>query len=295
MKAALTAAAVAFAFASAAHAQSPQARNPDPLSSLSAKFDAAGSLDGWREHAVDGWVPKWRQPRVENGHLVLEPTSSGWFEENQAGHLYRVVNGDFIVTTRIKVEGTRAALPQTEFSLAGLFIRAPRDLPNAGAWTPGRENWMFFSVGTASPAGQPQYELKTTTNSLSTLMITPAQPGWVELRIARHGELFTLLHRPDGQRDWSVLNQFIRPDLPHTLNVGLTAYADYGSVAPTYPNYNVYNTQGAPTQNADLVARVDWIRFRTPATGRFPIANIDTPATFGHPVIDARRTDLMAD
>lgn len=290
MKTIIAAGAAALVLASAA-----QAQPADPLRGLSSTFDNAAALQGWQEHAVNGWVSKWQPPRVENGHLILQPTSSGWFEENQAGHLYRMVSGDFIVTTRIRVEGTRAALPQTEFSLAGLFIRAPRDLPNAGAWSPGRENWLFFSVGTASPAGQPQYEIKTTTNSLSTLMITPAQTGWVELRIARHGELFTLLHRPEGQREWRVLNQFIRPDLPHTLNVGLTAYADYGSVAPTYPNYNIYNTQGAPRQNADLIARVDWIRFRTPATGRFPIANIDTPATFGRPVIDARRADLLAD
>lgn len=282
--------------AAAALIASPALAQPaDELRALSTSFDTTAALKPWREHAVEGWAPKWAPPRAEGGHLVLQPTSSGWFEENQAGHLYRTVSGDFIVTTRLRVEGTRAPTPQTEFSLAGLFIRAPRDLPNATSWSPGRENWLFFSVGTASPAGQPQYEIKTTTNSLSTLMITPAQTGWVELRIARHGELFTLLHKPDGAREWRVLNQFIRPDLPQTLNVGLTAYADYGSVAPTYPNYNVYNTQGAPTQNADLIARVHWITFRRPTTGRFPIANIDTPATFGRAVIDARRADVMAD
>lgn len=122
----------------------------------------------------------------------------------------------------------------------------------------------------------------------------PAEAGWVELRLARSGELFTLLHRPAGEAGWAVLDQMIRPDLPEVVNVGLTAYADYGSVAPTYPNFQLYNTQGGGSGNADLIAHVDWIRFRRPATVRFPIANIDTPAAAGRELIEARRRDLLS-
>jgi len=263
----------------------------DDLSGLSTDFDSAESLQGWFEHLPEGFTRKWQEPRIDDGKLVLQPVSSGWFEDNQAGHLYHQVTGDFIATTRIEVVGTNADLPQTSFSLAGLFIRAPREVSAAG-WTPGQENWLFFSVGTAAPAGEPHYELKTTTNSLSTLQILPAQTGPVDLRIARHGEIFTLLARPEGQ-DWAVVEQIIRPDLPLVLNVGLTAYADYDSVAPTYPNYQQYNTQGAPTQNADLIAYVDSFHLRRPATGRLPIANIDAPAFLD--VIAERRADVLAD
>jgi hypothetical protein len=72
---------------------------------------------------------------------VLRPKSSGWFEDNTAGHLYREVTGDFIVTTRIKVEGTRVPVPQRSFSLAGLFIRKPHTVTQEG-WTPKQENWL---------------------------------------------------------------------------------------------------------------------------------------------------------
>ena len=266
---------------------------PDDLTGLSTGFDRPAALDAWREHEPDGFTPKWAAPRVEGGKLVLRPVSSGWFEDNQAGHLYRPVTGDFIVTAALEVRGTTAALPQTEFSLAGIFVRAPHEVA-ADSWKPGEENWLFLSVGTASPAGEPQYEIKTTTNSLSTLSILPAARGPTELRIARHGELFTLMVRPEGE-DWRVLHQYIRPDLPETLNVGLTAYADYGSVAPTYPDYRLYNTKGAPTQNADLIAYVDRIDFRRPVTSRFPIANIDAPASFGADQIALRKADLMKD
>ncbi|MEO1144863.1 MAG: hypothetical protein AAFY26_04575 [Cyanobacteria bacterium J06638_22] len=265
----------------------------DDLSSLSTRFDRPDALQGWQEFQVSGWVPKWEPPRIENSQLVLEPRSSGWFEDNTAGHLYREVTGDFIVTTRIKVEGTSTPTPQRSFSLAGLFIREPRTIV-AESWMPGNENWLFFSVGTAFPAGRPQFEMKSTYNSLSTLKIADSQEGWTRLRIARSGELFTLLSQEEGSDEWQILDQFIRPDLPETLNVGLTAYADWDSMAPDYPNYQQYNEQGASTQNPDLIAYVESIDFRRPTTPRFPIATLDPSVSFDPQLSEARMSDLMA-
>jgi hypothetical protein len=273
-------------------AQSPAVTSD--LRSLSTRFDRPESLQGWQQFQVKGWVPKWETPKVEGSRLVLQPKSSGWFEDNTAGHLYREVTGDFIVTTRMKVEGTRTPVPQRSFSLAGLFVREPRTLTQA-TWKLKQENWLFFSVGTAFPAGRSQFEIKSTYNSLSTLKISDAKEGWVRLRIARSGELFTLLYQEDGSRQWNVLDQFIRPDLPATLNVGLTAYADYDSVAPIYPDYKRYNEQGAPTQNADLIAYVESIDFRRPSTPRFPIATLDPSVSFDPKVSETRMKELMAD
>lgn len=270
----------------------PQAE--DDLRLLSTQFDQATVLQNWQEFRVEGWVPKWEPPSIEDGRLVLTPLSSGWFEDNTAGHLYREVTGDFIVTTRIKVEGTESPTPQTSFSLAGLFIRAPRTL-TATSWEPQQENWLFFSTGTASPAGQRQFEIKTTYNSLSTLKISDAPDGWVRLRIGRSGELFTLLYQAEGSNEWQVLDQFIRPDLPKTLNVGLTAYSDWDSLSPDYPNYQAYNEQGASTQNADLVAYVESIDFRRPSTPRFPIATLDPAVSLDPQLSETRMQELMAD
>lgn len=264
----------------------------DDIASLSSDFETANDLQAWSDHGPEGFSRKWQNPKIENGHLVLEPISGGWFEELHGGHLYRRVEGDFIVTTRINVRGTKADLPQTLFSLAGLFIREPRTF-TAASWAPGRENWLFFSIGTSAPAGTAQFEIKTTTNSISTLKIKPSPTGWVELRVARHAELFTLLHRADGQSDWTIIDQIIRPDLPQILNVGLTAYSDWGSVQPIYPDMMRVNTKGTPENNADLIARVDWIRYRRPIVGRIAIANIDAPAFVD--AITKRREDLLSD
>lgn len=269
------------------------------ITGLSTVFNSPAAMQGWSQHVVPGFSEKWRAPRIEQDRLVLEPTSSGWFEDMQAGHLYRAIEGNFIVTTRLRVEGTRAQLPQTLFSLAGIFIRVPREGLTAANWQPGRENWMFFSLGTAFPAGTPQFEIKTTTNSLSTLKISSAAPVYadgqtrdVELRIARQGELFSLLYRIDGQSEFTLLDQFIRPDMPQRLNVGVTAYADWGSAAPIYPDFPRYNTS-APAMNGDLIARIERIDFRRPTVDRFPVASFDVSSSFMPEVSQRRIDDLI--
>jgi hypothetical protein len=269
------------------------------ITTLSTRFDRPEALQGWSQHVVPGFSEKWRAPRIENGRLVLEPSSSGWFEDMQAGHLYRTIEGNFVVTARLRVEGTKAQLPQTLFSLAGIFIRVPREGLTAATWQPGRENWLFFSLGTAFPAGTPQFEIKSTYNSLSTLKISSAAPIYaggqtrdVELRIARQGELFSLLYRIDNQSEFTLLDQFMRPDLPQRLNVGLTAYADWGSAAPLYPDFPRYNTE-APAMNGDLIARVELIDFRRPTVDRFPVASFDVSSSFMPEVSQQRIDDLI--
>lgn len=211
-------------------------------------------------------------------------------------HPYREVTGNFIVTTKLRVTDTTAAVPQTAFSLAGLFVRSPRPGLTAANWQPGRENWLFLSVGSASPAGTSQFEIKSTTNSLSSLRFSPAPQGWITLRIARHGELFTLLSRADGAAEWTVLEQFIRPDLPETLQVGITAYADWESVAPIYPNFKRINEEGATTQNADLKAEFASLTFRRAQAPRVPIFALEVPAgAFGEALIKQRISEILAD
>lgn len=239
------------------------------------RFDRPEVLQHWQQLRPAGWVDKWASVGIEQGHLVIRPKSSGWFEDNYGGFLYQDVAGDFTVTTRINVVGTTGATPQTAFSLAGLFIRKPR-LFTAQTWQAGGENWLFFSTGTADQAGTPQFETKSTFQSVSTLKTYQSRPGWMELRIVRLGEIMTLLYRYDGELSFSQLDQFIRPDLPQTLQVGITAYSDWPSVEKVYPDYERYNKHGAPDENADLIAHVEWIKFRRPTVARIAIANSPT-------------------
>lgn len=220
-------------------------------------FSSSQELQSWQQLNVKGWVEKFRKLEVKEGSLIIEPKAAGWFEDMIGGHVYREVSGDFMITTRLNVTGTNSTLPQTEFSLAGLMVRAPRDL-TAENWQRGKENWMFLSVGTATPAGTPQLEIKTTQNSQSVLKIMNDEPGPQELRIVRSTNIFYLLQRPVGG-EWKIVDEFIRPDLPQKLWVGVTAYADWGSSAKIYPDFETNNVQGAPTDNADLRAAFDFV------------------------------------
>ncbi len=235
------------------------------------KFESEKSLEQWKSLEISGWASKWRTAKISNGNFVIQPKSSGWFEDNYGGFLYHEVTGDFIVSTRIKVEGNGVPTPETSFSLAGLFIRKPRDF-SAESWRPGQENWLFFSTGCATESGKPQFEIKSTYQSTSTLKIFPSKQGWMDLRIVRLGEIFSLLYRYDGA-EWTLLDQFIRPDFPMTLQVGITAYADWNSVAAVYPDYASYNKNGAPKDQADLTATFDSFSIRRPNVKKdLPIA-----------------------
>lgn len=235
-------------------------------------FSSSKSLSNWTSLEIEGWESKIRKLTVENDQLVIEPTSSGWFEDNFAGYFYQEYNGNFELSTKVKVEGTTDNLPQTAFSLAGLFVRVPREL-KASQWERGKENWMFFSIGSATEPGKSQFEIKSTYNSQSTLKIYPAKEKWVELKIVRVSEVFTLLYKFEDE-EWVLLDQFIRPDLPETLQLGVTAYADWPSVAEVYPNYEEYNTNGTPEDHGDLVAYFDYIEITpTPVKKELPIAN----------------------
>lgn len=237
-------------------------------------FLSAESLLEWKRLTVEGWSEKWKRCEIdeEKGVLVIEPKSAGWFEDNFGQLLYKEVDGDFIVTTRVKVEGTADDKElKTIFSLAGLFIRSPRSFTKE-TWRPGQENWLFFSTGSATEAGSPQFEIKTTYQSTSTLRIYPAKHGWINLRIIRLREVFTLLYKFE-HGEWQYLDQFIRPDLPDHLQVGLTAYADWSSSAEIYPDYRLNNESGAPKEEADLIAYFDYFSIREPkVTMDLPIA-----------------------
>lgn len=94
----------------------------------------------------------------------------------------------------------------------------------------------------------------------------------MNLRIVRLGEIFTLLYKYDDG-EWAMLDQFIRPDFPTTLQVGITAYADWTSVAETYPDYIKYNKIGAPVDKSDLTTRVESFSIRKPEVKKeLPIA-----------------------
>lgn len=287
---------------------------PDDLAPLSDEFDDPDTLTNWlRNETVEGWGgSKLEQYDIDTtaaGHLRLMPYSSSWYEDFTGAYVYKEVTGDFVLTTRLDVTNRAGTgRPNSDFSLAGLMVRAPRGLTNAAPspdpgpatmlpwpppaegqpnhyttpWQPDTENYLFLSfgfgsAGMASPdGGNPNrwhYEVKTTTNGVSTLYPrthgVPENEPVAMLQMVRRGSTFLLLRR-HGEGPWIVENRFERPDLPNTLQIGLTTYTDWNTVAAgwdySHPQIPFHQNRivNAGVGNPDLVADVDFVRIRRP-------------------------------
>lgn len=180
---------------------------------------------------------------IINGSLQLTPQSQTlWFNAIQTGAMVsKTISGNFVASTSVQVRRrTNANLaPNQTVELAGLMVRN-RDTS--------LENYVFIVLG--FDENDLSVEVKTTTNDVSSYVGPSRSSSDGELRICRIGENFYLyLKGNDGV--WIAQNHpttgnpvFIRSDLPNSLEVGLTVYAN----------------QGTP----DVSARFDYIRFFRP-------------------------------
>lgn len=255
-------------FCIAANAQPIRMTGPEkPLDSLNDEFKDAAGLASWQQwHTTEGQPDKWKTLSVKNDVLQLQPHASGWYGDYQAPFLYKMVEGNFDVRTKIKVTGINDALPQTEWSLAGLMVRQPAK-PGV-AWEPRQENWLFLTTGIAEPKGSPVVEAKSTNNSVSNLKLRPAKEGWVELRIVRVQASFILMYRYDGE-EWTVVDRLYRPLMPFQLQVGINAYSGWNVLpANVKANPTVHNASVLKDIPVDMAVQVDYMRFTRPSLNR---------------------------
>jgi hypothetical protein len=253
---------------------------PDPILVLSDEFDD-GVLEGWqRVKDAETWPNDQLEALDEGstraGWLTMIPHTTSWYEDYRGPLLFKEVTGDFVMTTRVHASnraGTGA--PAREYSLAGIMVRAPRDI-TPDTWQPGGEKYSFLSIGSANAPGTFQYEVKTTSNEdefgpYSLLQITNSDCncGDAIIQTARIGTVILQIAKTESG-PWRVVNRYRRPDLPQTVQVGLVAYTDWPNVAimpPTVHNSTtiteVYGQPGVPTQ-PDLRAQFDYARFLTP-------------------------------
>jgi hypothetical protein len=250
------------------------------------------------------------------GQLTLEPFSSGWWEDFRAELTYKEITGDLIATTLVYPRnrgGTGApgssngGALETEYSLAGLMLRAPRRDVEASnsTWVRGREAYVFLSMGAADLPGSYQFEDKTTraalageTHSVSVRLITNAAGGVnaAYLRLVRVGAHVLLLVQPvgGGSPGWQVLRRFHRPDLPGRLQLGFVAYTDWATMRfCSYEHHNLnllsQSCDGVPQPaDPDLNARFEFLRLQRP---QLPPALIGADLSNPAAVSDA---DLLA-
>ncbi len=277
----------------------------DPLVLLGDEFDTSATASDWQLlHEVEGWnaskLEAWDIDGTTPDHLRFLPTTGTWYQDRIGPAFFKSVTGDFVVTVRLDVgrRNGQPGRPSSDFSLAGILVRAPRavsaaaPVPDPGPgivlpvpapgfgqpdhyvtdWTPGGENYLRFTFGTAWPASHPdpaqwQYHVSDSRNSGSDVywdaLGVPTGAGDVTLQIARVGATFLLLRRHSGG-PWLVEQRVVRNDLPATLQVGVAASTDYSAVAALDA---FHHNRTLPPGNPDLVVEADYFRLSTPPAG----------------------------
>lgn len=213
---------------------------------LSDDFSDRKTLSNWqRVNEVEQWfaddLQTWSIDPT-TGHMVMIPHTVTWYRDYRGPLAFKEVSGDVVLTVSVRTTGRDGtSVPTSAFSLAGIFLRAPRDITPA-TWTPGGENYVFLSIGQANNGGSHfQYEVKTTMNSSSILEISDAPDGEVWFQVARLGSYLILL-RWEPDTGWLIHRRYNRSDFPETLQVGLGAYTDWTKVSifePFVHNSNV--------------------------------------------------------
>ena len=120
----------------------------DDLTPLSDEFDDMSTLSRWqRVYVVEGWGANQLETQNINGtragRMVMMPFTSTWFNDYRGELTFKEVQGDFIVTADVEATSrSGSGPPSSAFSLAGLMVRAPRQITPA-TWRPGGENYIF--------------------------------------------------------------------------------------------------------------------------------------------------------
>jgi regulation of enolase protein 1 (concanavalin A-like superfamily) len=230
-------------------------------------FSASGTLTNWTWlHTVEGWPDKVKKQTIVDGHLVIEPGTSGWFADKNAPFLYKEVKGDFDVRARIKATGLTSDISQTIWSLGGLMVRVPKK-GSKDNWQPKDENWLFMTVGVAEQKSKQVIETKYTSNSRSHLKLRDAKAEWITLRIVRVGNAFILLYRYDADKQWTAHERFYLMDWPSVLQIGFNAYTNSMAVPPDilWGDPFKFNTQTFDhLGKQDFRLMVDFINFKKP-------------------------------
>lgn len=235
------------------------------LTSLSDDFSDASSLNNWTFlHDVEKWPNKLNKAEVKDGYLVLEPRTSGWFNDGNAPFVFKNVTGDFDVRARVKASGITSDIPSEQWSLGGLMVRIPRR-QTAENWTPNRDTWMFMTTGIAEMTGKPVLETKYTINSRSNLKLRDARADWITLRVVRVGHAFIMLYKYDTDTTWTVHERFYFQQWPPTLQVGFNCYTSSKKVSKQGDeiefNKLVHDNEGP----LDMRLSIDFIQFKKPA------------------------------
>jgi len=234
----------------------------DDLYSLSDEFNEQSTLENWEYfHEVEKWPNRIDKIEVDKGSLLIEPQVSAWVADLQGVFIFKKIKGDFIITTRVYVNGKHTEKSNNDWALAGLMARTPKQETQEN-WKPNTENWVYLMHGKSPyPFRSSITDSKSNTNSKWEADLSGSQNG-VELRMVRIGSLIINLRRLPN-KEWVVLDRYLRPDMPETLQVGINTATCNELYRVSDFDFNA-RTRFFKDEVPDLVAKFDYVRYRRP-------------------------------
>ena len=232
------------------------------LSSLNDEFDKSSDLKAWQHfHEVEGWPNRIDSIKVDNGSLLIEPKVSAWVADLQGVFLFKDITGDFIVTTRVHVNGKNSEKSKNDWALAGLMARTPKEETKEN-WKANTENWVYLMHGKSPyPLRGSITDSKSNVNSKWDADLTGSKNG-LELAIVRIGSLFVTMRKFPG-KEWVILDRFIRNDMPKTLQVGINAAVCNELYKISDFEFNA-RTSYFKDEIPDMTSKFDYVHYRRP-------------------------------
>jgi len=156
--------------------------------------------------------------------ITMIPIMKGWWEdEKSAGMLFKEMNGDFSIETKIDITKTNSAeMPDKGFQQAGIIIRKKDDQ---------KENYVFLSIGTGGNP-TPKISFKKTSESKSKTFTEKLEDmnGW--LRMEKKGNKLIASYKSEINSEYKKIGEFSNDWLNTQFQIGLAAYTGFPGDGP---------------------------------------------------------------
>ena len=156
--------------------------------------------------------------------ITMIPIMKCWWEdEKSGGMLFKEMNGDFFIETKINITKTNSAeIPDKGFQQAGIIIRKKEDQ---------KENYIFLSIGTSGNP-TPKISFKKTSDGKSKAFAEKIENmnGW--LRVEKKGNKIVAFYRFEISNEYKKIGEYSGEWLNSEIQIGLAAYAGFPGDGP---------------------------------------------------------------
>ena len=160
-----------------------------------------------------------------NDTITLVPVMKCiWEDEETGGMLYREMDSNFIVESRIDLvkNSDNTELPDRGFQQAGIIIRSVNN---------SKENYVLLSVGTGGNPNPKLFFKRTINNTSKTVMDKrESMQGW--MKVEKAGKKITAFYKEDNSIEYKKVGEYNLEWLNGKVQLGLAAFAAFSGDGP---------------------------------------------------------------